>query len=226
MCSNKNGFTLVEVMVASMIGAFIAIVAVGTLKAVSASAQMLDENIESTAEVRFASKLIANDLMNLYMDSNSLNSRLVGTIEESDGDLFSALVLYSVGRAKARIDEPEGDVYEVEYYLVKDEEKSSLMRRLWPNPDEVSTPGGILSVIAEDVNAFVVRYFDGEQWQIDWPEELESIPELVEVVIKGSESGRANAVMESFIVNFVSSAGMVDIMAGDTEEISSSDTGR
>jgi len=226
MCSNKRGFTLVEVMVASMIGAFIAIVAVGTLKAVSASAQMLDKNIESTAEVRFASKLIANDLMNLYMDSNSLNSRLVGTIEESDGDLFSALVLYSVGRAKARIDEPEGDVYEVEYYLVKDEEKSSLMRRLWPNPDEVSTPGGILSVIAEDVNAFVVRYFDGEQWQIDWPEELESIPELVEVVIKGNESGRANAVMESFIVNFVSSAGMVDIMAGDTEEISSSDTGR
>lgn len=226
MCSNKNGFTLVEVMVASMIGAFIAIVAVGTLKAVSASAQMLDENIESTAEVRFASRLIANDLMNLYMDSNSLNSRLVGTIEESDGDLFSALVLYSVGRAKARIDEPEGDVYEVEYYLVKDEEKSSLMRRLWPNPDEVSTPGGILSVIAEDVNAFVVRYFDGEQWQIDWPEELESIPELVEVVIKGNKPGRANAVMESFIVNFVSSAGMVDIMAGDTEEISSSDMGR
>lgn len=226
MCSNKNGFTLVEVMVASMIGAFIAIVAVGTLKAVSASAQMLDENIESTAEVRFASRLIANDLMNLYRDSNSLNSRLVGTIEESDGDLFSALVLYSVGRAKARIDEPEGDVYEVEYYLVKDEEKSSLMRRLWPNPDEVSTPGGILSVIAEDVNSFVVRYFDGEQWQIDWPEELESIPELVEVVIKGNESGRANVAMESFIINFVSSAGMVDIMAGDTEEINSSDTGR
>ena len=226
MCSNKNGFTLVEVMVASMIGAFIAIVAVGTLKAVSASAQMLDENIESTAEVRFASKLIANDLMNLYMDSNSLNSMLVGTIKESDGDLFSSLVLYSVGRAKARIDEPEGDVYEVEYYLVKDEEKSSLMRRLWPNPDEVSTPGGILSVIAEDVNSFVVRYFDGEQWQIDWPEELESIPELVEVVIKGNESGRAKAAMESFIINFVSSAGMVDIMAGDTEEINSSNTGR
>ena len=226
MCSDKNGFTLVEVMVASMIGAFIAIVAVGTLKAVSASAQMLDENIESTAEVRFASKLIANDLMNLYMDSNSLNSMLVGTIKESDGDLFSSLVLYSVGRAKARIDEPEGDVYEVEYYLVKDEEKSSLMRRLWPNPDEVSTPGGILSVIAEDVNSFVVRYFDGEQWQIDWPEELESIPELVEVVIKGNESGRAKAAMESFIINFVSSAGMVDIMAGDTEEINSSNTGR
>lgn len=226
MCSNKRGFTLVEVMVASMIGAFIAIVAVGTLKAVSASAQMLDENIESTAEVRFASKLIANDLMNLYMDSNSLNSMLIGTIEESEGDFFSELVLYSVGRAKARIDEPEGDVYEVEYYLVKDEEKSSLMRRLWPNPDEVSTPGGILSVIAEDVNSFVVRYFDGEQWQIDWPEELESIPELVEVVIKGNESGRANAAMESFIINFVSSAGMVDIMAGDTEEINSSDTGR
>ena len=87
----------------------------------------------------------------------------------------------------SELDEPEGDVYEVEYYLVKDEEKSSLMRRLWPNPDEVSTPGGILSVIAEDVNSFVVRYFDGEQWQMEWPIESRRLPAMVRVNIASGQ---------------------------------------
>ena len=42
------------------------------------------------------------------------------------------------------------------------------MRRLWPNPDKERDPGGILTVIAEDIEVFGVRFFDGMQWQMDW----------------------------------------------------------
>jgi len=91
----------------------------------------------------------------------------------------------------------------VEYYLLKDEEKSVLCRRLWPNPDpnEVD-PRGILSVIAEDIEVFAVRYFDGEEWQIEWPEEMESVPELVEVSIAAKQPERTDMTVESFVVNF------------------------
>ena len=207
-----TGFTLVEVLVASTIGVFVALVAVGTLRAISASAEMVDSNINVAAEVRFASNIIARDLLNLYRDMNIKNTRLIGRVVESDEGTVSCLTLYSVGRMKARIDQPEGDVYEVEYYLLKGEEKSALCRRLWPNPDPNEDElRGVLTVIAEDIEVFAVRYFDGEEWQSEWPEEMESVPELVEVSIAAKQpgrtpplggTGRTDMTMESFIANF------------------------
>lgn len=217
MYSRKTGFTLVEIMLASVIGVFVALVAVGTLKAISASAEMVDSNVEAAAEVRFASKRIATDLLNLYRDTNPKNSRLVGSVEETESGVVSYLTFYTVGRVKARIDEPEGDVYEVEYYLLKDEEKSVLMRRLWPNPDEGTEPGGILSVLAEDIDVFEVRYFDGEDWQVEWPEEMESVPELVEVNIATGQPDSGNAIMESFVVNFARAAGTQVVTTEESE---------
>ena len=222
----KSGFTLVEVLLASMIGAFVALVAVGTLRAISASAEMLENNISTSSEARFASKMIARDLMNLYRDKNSKRSKLVGLVEKTDEGLVSCLSFYTVGRTKARTEEPEGDVYEVEYYLcsrkagslLKKEDKSALMRRLWPNPDKDAQPGGIMTAIAEDIDVFEVKYFDGEEWQIEWPEELESLPELVEVTIVASRQGGADMAIESFIVNFPRSPWRKVSISDDTEE--------
>ena len=196
-----------EVLVASTIGTFIALVAVGTLRTITASAERVDSNIEAAAEVRFASNMIARDLVNLYRDQNFRNMKLVGMVNESD-DSGSLLTFHTVGRAKARIDQPEGDVYEVEYFLIKDEEKSSLFRRLWPNPDpNDEDPGGILTVIAEDIEFFQVRFFDGQEWADEWPEEMEVIPQLVEVNIVAKPPSRGSPAMESIMVNLVRSTG-------------------
>jgi general secretion pathway protein J len=203
----KTGFTLVEVLVASTIGAFIALVAVGTLHTIKTSAEIVDENIEAAAEVRFASNMISRDLVNLYREQNYRNMKLIGAINESD-EISSVLTFYTVGRAKARVDQPEADVYEVEYFLRKIEEKSDLYRRLWPNPDpNDEDPGGILSVIAENIEFFEVRFFDGEEWANEWPEEMEVTPQLMEVNIVGKQPKRGNPAMETIMVNLVRSAG-------------------
>jgi len=205
MILKNSGFTLVEVLVASMIGVFIALVAVGSLKAISSSVETVDNSIYAAAEVRFASNIIASDLMNLYRDKEVDSMKLIGGVEESDGGASSWLTLYTVGRVKARIDQPEGDVYEVQYYLSKGEEKSVLMRRLWPNPDKEAEPGGMLTVIAEDVDVFEVRFFDGEEWFGEWPEETKSVPKLVEVSIAAKQQGRVGTIMETSVVNFARS---------------------
>jgi len=204
--SNKTGFTLVEVMVAVTIGGFIMLVAVGTLKAITSSAKMVDTNISAAAEVRFAMNLIARDLVNFYRDEDIKNTKLIGTTEESADGNISYLVFYTLNRMKARADQPEGDIYEVEYSLMQDGEKSLLMRRLWPNPNEEYEPGGILTVIAEDIDIFEVRYFDGEEWSNEWPEEMEVLPQLIEVSIVGKEQSRGNPAMESIMVNLTRSA--------------------
>ncbi|MFZ2149119.1 MAG: type II secretion system protein GspJ [Sedimentisphaerales bacterium] len=205
MYSKRTGFTLVEVMVAVTIGGFIMIVAVGTLKAITTSAALVDSNINAAAEVRFASNILKRDLVNFYRDENIENTKLIGTAGESGQEGNSYLIFYTVSRAKARADQPEGDIYEVEYYLMKDEEKSVLMRRLWPNPNEDDEPGGILSVIAENIKAFQVRYFDGEEWSDEWPEEMQVLPQLIEVNIVAQPPDRPTPTIESFMVNLTRS---------------------
>lgn len=203
----KTGFTLAEALVASTIGSFIALVAVGTLRTITVSAERVDSNIEAASEVRFASNMISRDLVNLYREQNFRNMKLVGMTDDSDqGSSF--FTFYTVGRAKARTDQPEADVYEVEYFLKKDEESSDLYRRLWPNPDpNDENPGGILSVIAENIEFFQVRFYDGEQWSEEWPEEMEVIPQLIEVNIVGKPQKWGSPAMNSIMVNLVRSTG-------------------
>ncbi len=206
MRSRKTGFTLVEVMVASTIGAFVMLVAVGTLKAITASAEMVENNISTAAEVRFATNMLKRDLVNFYRDENIENTKLIGTAEESELEGSSYLVFYTISRAKARSDQPEGDIYEVEYYLMKDEEKSLLMRRMWPNPDKEETePRGISAVIAENIDVFEVRYFDGEEWSTEWPEEMRVLPQLIEINIVAKSPSRPVPTIESLIVNLTRS---------------------
>ncbi len=201
----NKGFTLVEVMVASTIGAFIALVAVGTLKTVMASNATVESHVNTAAEVRFAANIIKRDLSNIYRDENVENTKLVGTVEELGDYDTSYLIFYTLNRTKARAYEPEGDLYEVEYYLVQNEESSSLMRRLWPNPNEEYEPGGILTTIAKSIDYFEVRYFDGEEWYTEWSEDMQTLPHLVEVNIVTKPPSRGNSLMESFIVNLTRS---------------------
>jgi len=204
----KTGFTLVEILVASTIGIFIAMVAVGALRVISASADTVERNITAAAEIRFAAKMLERDLEHLYRDDNIENTKLIGTVQEmDDGTSASYLVFYTVSRVKARREQPEGDVYEVEYYLTKDEEKSALARRLWPNPNEEVEPGGVLSIIAENIEVFEVKYFDGEEWADEWPEDMQSLPAWIEINLGAKQSGPGTPPMESVVVNLVRATG-------------------
>jgi type II secretion system protein J len=214
-----TGFTLVEVLVASTIGAFIALVAVGALRAITASAEMVDNNISTAAEIRFASNIIARDLINIYHDPNNQNVKFIGMVEDSEQGGLSYLVFYTVSRTRARIGQPEGDVYEVEYYLRRNDENSVIMRRYWPNPDQEETePRGILTVLAENIDVFQIRYFDGEDWSYEWPEEMEVLPQLIEVTIATRQPGQEKQAVENFIVNFARSASVTGIVTDSGEQ--------
>ncbi|MBN1506734.1 MAG: prepilin-type N-terminal cleavage/methylation domain-containing protein [Sedimentisphaerales bacterium] len=209
---DNRGFTLAEVLVASTLSAFIALAAVGALKAVTDSSQVVDRATETMGQVRFAARMIADDLHNLYRDPDPRSMKLVATSAESSAGSPTMLTFYAVGSARARVGQPEGDIYEISYFLSKDEgaeptaeetpDKFILFRRLWPNPDKDRNPGGMLSPIAENIDAFEMRFFDGKQWATQWPEELQSIPELVEITLVTLPRGRGSPVIERFTVNF------------------------
>lgn len=215
MYLRRTAFTLVEVLVASTIGVFIALVAVGALRTITVSSDVVDRNIGAAAEVRFAANMIARDLVNIYRDEETDNTRFIGIVQELSDDVISSyLVFYSVGRTKARIGQPEGDVYEVEYSLAADDERSVLTRRQWPNPSKELEPGGVLTVIAENIEAFYVQYYDGEEWADEWPEEMRSLPHLVEISIIARQTGTDDPLSQSLIIPLTRAEG--DIMTLDT----------
>ncbi len=208
----NKAFTLAEVLVASTISAFVALVAVGALKTISDSAQRVDQAEELSSEVRFATRMIARDLGNLYRDADPRNMRLVGAGQGSDEAKGTYLKFWAVGRANARDAQPEGDVYEIEYILGSnvasddtsdtDATRSILFRRLWPNPDRNRPPGGVVTPIAENIDLFQVRFFDGQQWTSDWPEEMQSIPEMVEVTLVTISPESEKPTVGTFMMNF------------------------
>ncbi len=204
MNSRKRGFTLVEVLLASTIGLFIALVAVGTLKVVTDSAGMVEKSMATAAEVQYAANMISRDLSNFYRDKESKNTRLIGAAGLNLDNPSSQIVFYTVGRIKARYGQPESDIYEVEYILRKQEPDgtSVLCRRLWPNPNKESLSGGVITRIAEGIDLFLIRYFDGEEWQLEWPEDMRKMPELIEVTIGSGQPGDKAPVVETFLVNF------------------------
>jgi len=208
----NKAFTLAEVLVATTISVFVALVAAGALRSVSASAERVDQVERQTSEVRFATRMIARDLGNLYRDVNARNMRLVGAGQVSDEAETAFLKFWAVGRANARDGQPEGDVYEIEYILGQnssldelaetEQTRSILFRRLWPNPDPNREPGGVLTPIAENIDLFQIRFFDGLQWTSDWPEEMQSIPELVEVTLVSISPESLEPTVGTFMMSF------------------------
>jgi type II secretion system protein J len=224
MYIKKSGFTLVEIMVASTIGAFISLVAVGTLKAVISSNDAVDRNISASSEVRFAMNIISRDLMNIYRADNIADTELLGTLENLAEYSTSYIVFYTLNRTKARAFEPEGDLYEVEYYLVKEGDKSKLMRRVWPNPNNQFEPAGVLTTIAEGIDAFELTYFDGEQWYSEWLEDMTTLPQIIEVDITAKQAAGGSTITESFLVNLTRSVTSSSATTGTTSSTTSTAT--
>jgi type II secretion system protein J len=219
MSLRRAGFTLVEVLVASTIAVFIAMVAAGALRTMTASNDAVDRNIDAAAEVRFAAGMIARDLQNFYRTDDIEQTRLIGLFDSVSADLSAShIIFYTVSRTKARADQPEGDIYEVEYYLLQNEEEGEcrLMRRIWPNPSEELEPGGMLTVIAEDVELFDIEYFDGEEYVYEWPEEMQSLPKLITVTVVAKSTSPGMGPMESFIVALARAEGGDMTTLGDT----------
>ncbi len=231
--SRAGGFTLAEVLVASTISGFIAIVAVGALNAVSNTATTVNRVSEVNAEIRFAARMLARDLANLYRDPNPDNVKLVGVSQGSETPGPPFLTFYMVGRAKARADQPEGDIYEVEYILGtrqgdeqvvsgSEEESLVLFRRLWPNPDRDREPRGVLTPIAENIGVFYIRFFDGQEWAGQWTEEMRALPKLIEVTLGTVPSEKGDPVLETFTITFPR---MAESEAGDAQQGESSEGG-
>jgi type II secretion system protein J len=215
----SKAFTLIEVVLALLIGSFIAVIAFGALKGVSTSSKRLNSHIESSSEINYICDKIKQDLNNLFKDKKAENRKFVCELVETEGMPSSRLLFYTVSCNKARKLEPEGDVYEVEYRLIENEDGQTLfVRRLWPNPDKENQPGGVMTVLARNVKAFSVKCHDGTEWLTQWPEENDKLPALVEISVLATVGDSDKILTESVIINLLRNQGDQAILDSTEEE--------
>jgi len=193
---------MIELLVAVVIAAFVGAVGVFALQSITADRKRLESRVSVSGEMRYAMEQIADDLDNLYRSRDMRRMRFMGTLAKSDEHADGRITFYAMRQAEVRPGRPEGDVYEVEYFLRRQDDRSILLRRIWPNPHRQGEPGGIIAPVAENIIAFDARYYDGLEWCDAWEEDKKDLPEMIEIHLAARQPGERFVLEQSRVFTF------------------------
>ncbi len=172
------GFTLIEVMLASVMAALILLAVYAVF---SQAIKLRDNGTQRMHAYQLrsrASRTIRDDLQNAWVSGGVLASVLEYSPSGSDG-LDSAVpgyLKFTTTTGKDTADDLYGDVQEVEYYIAKDDSavagataSGNLVRVLTRDllDSTLQSPGEEEQVLA-GVQSFTVSFWDGTTWQTQW----------------------------------------------------------
>lgn len=189
---NLFGFTLLEMLISTVIAAFIAMVALAGLRSVTAVRGTVDRHGEAADELRIAAGQIRSDLLNVQPIGKTI--RFEGQVDQDGAVSGSRLIFRTFSGVRVRKSEPESELYEVEYFVSQSGSGKALMRRICPitgmdaETSEEKSDGGILEVLADPITSFDIGYFDGGNWSKTWSADNERPPQLVLVNLAMSYS--------------------------------------
>lgn len=180
----NRGFTLLEVILAATMTAFIAAIAVAGLRTAADSRRQVREANEAQDALRFCALRIEKDLAGIVRGAGVV---FEGAPADKQQGTSPRLRMHIYSTDKARADQPESDRYEVEYGLITNDEtgKVFFVRRVCPvvgMETAEETTGGILTVLSESIAGFEVHYFDGTEWMLEWTQ-TQTLPVLMEVLL-------------------------------------------
>ncbi len=189
----QRGFTLVELLVASIMTVFVAGATISTIshaaRARAGSAQMLEASSRAGAAIG----RLRDDLRATVRDHDLYFATLriePGARAGRGSDDSDRLLLFvsSLQRLRSDGDQAEADHREVQYRIGgAGEERDALWRREDPIPDEYRDGGGVATPIAFGVTSFRVEALDGETWERAWDSDYDGYPNAVRVTVTAAD---------------------------------------
>ena len=179
-----NGFTLVELIVATILTVLVAGSTASILRSITGTRMRVESQAAAQQELRLAVSAISTALKN----SHRIGQRVViEGIDDWREDMPSDRIrIFTVSHNAVRSGQPESDIKECEFGLAqRPEEPNSplmLIRRIDPTRNEDPDGGGVVEPIAENVLGLDFAYFDGFAWRDEWPGEGKS--ELLAVRVR------------------------------------------
>jgi general secretion pathway protein J len=175
--ARARGMTMIEIMVAIGILTMVAVLIHGVIDSLSRGRKGEGMRAERAHEGREAMQRIVRDLSGAYISGHvpsvpALITSRTAFVGKSTPP-YDRIDFTSFAHLRTERDAKESDQAEVGYFVVKDpevSEKMDLVRREQTPIDYEPLKGGIVNVVAEDVEKFDVRFLDPttSQWIETW----------------------------------------------------------
>jgi type II secretion system protein J len=170
----REGFTLLEVIVAISILALVATLTFASLSNALTTRDVLEQEDKANQAARIALQRIRRDLSLAYLTKNTA---AVGTYRTlfagQDDNLADRVWFASLSHQRLYKDAREGDQTEITYWTVDDPEQRDalvLLRREAPRIDHEPEKDGTIAPLAYGVKAFDLQYLDSQdaEWRKEW----------------------------------------------------------
>jgi type II secretion system protein J len=191
----RRGFTLVEVLVAGIVAAGLAIATATSLSSVLRARVRSEAREAAHSRADQAAARIARDVLNIARDPDLRYSHLALRPSASQDRDEIPLLIRSLTPVRNLEELPEGGLYEVQYRIATEEGQTWLWRRIDPAFDPVLDGGGIATALVRGIVAMRLEAYDGQAWFDAWDSDSDGHPHAVRITITGADdSGATRAI--------------------------------
>ena len=175
--AGARGMTMIEVMVAIAVLVLIAVLIHGVIDSLSRGRKGRGMRSERAHQGREAMQRIVRDLSGAYLSMHVPSAQALQTERTAfvgrNSNPYDRVDFTAFAHLRTERDSHQSDQAEVAYFVVKDPDvtdKMDLVRREQTPIDYDPLKGGIVNVVAEDVEAFDVRYLEPltSMWVDTW----------------------------------------------------------
>lgn len=172
---NRRGMTLIELLVAMTILAFVGILVFGAVDGMRRSRAGVERVASRYREGRLAMARMSREIQSTYLSAHAPideSLRVIDTAFVGDpGTPASRLDFNSFANRRLMTDSRQSDQIELAYFGSDNSEtnQTDLVRRV-ASPDEEPGEGGKIEVLATDIDLFELEYLDPltGRWREEW----------------------------------------------------------
>lgn len=165
--ASSRGMTLLEVLVSLGVLSLISLMIYGAFDSLSRGRKGESMRVDRARQGRDAIDRIAREVSSAFLSMHNPQTQALVTRQTvfvaTNGSTFDRLDFASFAHRRIEKEAKESDQAEIGYFVVKDpekDEKMDLVRREQANLDFEPKRGGVVNVLAEDVEMFDLRFLD------------------------------------------------------------------
>lgn len=176
-CRQLNGFTLIEILIAVLLGSMVAVTGLISVRQMLQNRRLLENFSELNAQGRYAVQCLRRDLSNLYRGGWANQVQFRGGLT-GFSDSLNGLVVHSDPYAPAP---NPGDLLAVNYRLETHTDGSVRLLRIVRGLE----PGAVAKamVVAGPLASFKMLFWDGAAWLDQWTDAVR-LPAMIQIQLE------------------------------------------